>query len=410
MLSTATSIVLALVSAAQPIGADAWSEDLDHLVETLPARHPDAFRRVEPDAFARATERVRAGLGEWDDRRTVLEFAKLVALVGDSHTGVDWCSVDCDTGQLPVLVADLSDGVFVVAAGDGLGGLMGARVVELNGTPVGEAIERVSVLFGWENASKRRDGAARLLGLPIALEAVGLADSRHDPVELTIADGDGRRRVRVEPVADGAVAWTAWHERLDEQPFRIRHARGSYRSQFLREPRVMYVAYNVCRSAPDLPFDDFTDFVVEKSDELGARRIVIDLRRNAGGNSRVFRPMLRALARSTRFADHGDVIVLVGRRTFSSAVMNALELREIGAVLVGEPTGGAPNHFGEVRSFTLPRSGLRILHSTKEFRLVPGDADSVAPDVRVEIDARALFAGEDPALDAAIRYAGDGAP
>ena len=39
----------------------------------------------------------------------------------------------------------------------------------------------------------------------------------------------------------------------------------------------------------------------------------------------------------------------------------ALSLKEkAGALLVGEPTGGKPSHFGEVKSFELPVSGLSV--------------------------------------------------
>ena len=38
------------------------------------------------------------------------------------------------------------------------------------------------------------------------------------------------------------------------------------------------------------------------------------------------------------------------------------------AIFIGEPTGGRPNHFGEVKSFNLPNSGLSVRYSTKYFR------------------------------------------
>jgi len=37
------------------------------------------------------------------------------------------------------------------------------------------------------------------------------------------------------------------------------------------------------------------------------------------------------------------------------------------AIFVGEETGGKASHFGEVRSFKLPASGLEIAFSTKYF-------------------------------------------
>ncbi len=56
----------------------------------------------------------------------------------------------------------------------------------------------------------------------------------------------------------------------------------------------------------------------------------------------------------------GKIFVVIGRRTFSSGLLNAHDLAaRTRAILIGEPTGGKPNSYGEVESFTLPRSGLR---------------------------------------------------
>ena len=51
---------------------------------------------------------------------------------------------------------------------------------------------------------------------------------------------------------------------------------------------------------------------------------------------------------------------LIGEATFSSAIINAVELQEMGMALVGEPASGSVDHFGAVRSGQLPNSGLRL--------------------------------------------------
>ncbi|WP_262493747.1 S41 family peptidase [Niastella koreensis] len=62
----------------------------------------------------------------------------------------------------------------------------------------------------------------------------------------------------------------------------------------------------------------------------------------------------------------GKLIVLIGKLTFSSAIMNAIELkRGTNAILVGEPTSGSVNHYGEVRAFRLPHTKIIIGYSTR---------------------------------------------
>jgi C-terminal processing protease CtpA/Prc len=73
------------------------------------------------------------------------------------------------------------------------------------------------------------------------------------------------------------------------------------------------------------------------------------------------------------------------------------------ATLVGEPTAGKPNHFGEVRNFDLPNSHITVSYSTNYFRDSKEDTDSLMPDVLAELTFRDYLAGADPALNAIPR-------
>jgi hypothetical protein len=84
-------------------------------------------------------------------------------------------------------------------------------------------------------------------------------------------------------------------------------------------------------------------------------------------------------------------------------VLNAWQLAtEAGASLVGEPTGGKPNHVGEIRRMQLPFSGLSLYCSTKTFRLVPGDPPSLEPDLLVPTTFEDVLAGRDPVMAAVL--------
>src|SRR5690606_997992 len=128
-----------------------------------------------------------------------------------------------------------------------------------------------------------------------------------------------------------------------------------------------YFQYNVCADDPDRPFAQFTQELFAEVDTQPVERMVVDLRFNGGGDSRVLQPFLKALANRPHLA----VYTLIGRSTFSSALMNAIALdQQAAAVLVGEPTGGRPNHYGEVRRFVLPNAKLPISYATKYFRML----------------------------------------
>lgn len=94
------------------------------------------------------------------------------------------------------------------------------------------------------------------------------------------------------------------------------------------------------------------DFAAALDEQLGANlpsppdKIIVDLRHNGGGDSEVINPLLELLE---GYRQRGSALyALIGPETFSSGVMDAMKLRDLGAVLVGEATGGVLG-FGELK-------------------------------------------------------------
>jgi hypothetical protein len=72
-------------------------------------------------------------------------------------------------------------------------------------------------------------------------------------------------------------------------------------------------------------------------------------------------------------------------------------------ILVGEPTGGSPNHFGDAEALELPHSGLTLTVSSRQHMDAPGDRRlSIEPRIRVPVSSADYFSNRDPALDAAL--------
>ena len=163
----------------------------------------------------------------------------------------------------------------------------------------------------------------------------------------------------------------------------------------------MYFAYNACAEDPNVgPFATFAESTLAFVDKNPVDRFVIDLRRNTGGNSRILEPLIDGLA--TRPLLAGRVFVIVGMHTFSSAMLNAMDLRRrLHVTIVGGPSGGKPSGYGEVKMFELPNSKLVVHYSTKLFS---------NPDFRATRSSRRSnkvlgddwFSGRDPAIDAIL--------
>jgi C-terminal processing protease CtpA/Prc len=186
-------------------------------------------------------------------------------------------------------------------------------------------------------------------------------------------------------------------------PLYRRLAGSAYDFAYLDDSRTLYFAYNSCRDLPDRPFAAFAAELWNTARMKPVERLVVDLRNNGGGDSSILDPFIGELAASKDINRKGRLFVIVGRRTFSSAILNALDLRKkTAAVFYGEPTGGKPNHYGEIQNLTLPHLGLKVSYSTKYFKFAEGDESSLTPDVLVEIGLQDYLALRDPVLDAIL--------
>jgi len=178
-----------------------------------------------------------------------------------------------------------------------------------------------------------------------------------------------------------------------------------YWFEHLPYARAMYVQYNTCQNDPKRPFADFAADVLAAGDRARVERWILDLRSNSGGSNRVVKPLTHGLAsRSAR----QPVFVLIGGGTFSAAIEAAMDFKsKVHATLVGEPTGGRPNIFGNPKTLTLPNSQLRIVYSTSFVRHVSdGEPSAVYPDLLASPSLADALAGRDPALDAALHARG----
>ena len=128
------------------------------------------------------------------------------------------------------------------------------------------------------------------------------------------------------------------------------------------------------------------------------QRLVVDLRSNTGGNSAILDPFIDRIKQSY-LNSKGKLFVLIGKQTFSSALMNAVELkRGTYATLLGEATSGSVNHYGEVRGFKLPHTKIVIGYSTRYWENWKGYDGPLMPDVSISYSVKNYSNGIDEAM------------
>lgn len=382
------------------MSAERWARDLDYLAAELPRRHKNLFFKQSEPEFRKRVDGLKSELPGLDPDEIIVGLLRLVASIGDSHTALGYRP----RRGLLLMLYWFKDGLYVLNTTDESKDNLFGRITDLGGRPIEEVAAALASVIPHENQAQLRNQVPNLLVDTAILHGLGLIPSP-ESVSLTVRTGAGRTAtVAMRPVPFTAKpAWLVDTSDESGAPLYLRKRNAFYWFELLPEAKTLYFKYNACREMPGAPFAAFVKDLFAAVDSGPAQRIVVDLRHNGGGDSAIFAPFLEELKARPRFLDKERLAVLIGRRTFSSAILNALDLRtDTPAVFLGEPTGGKPNHYGEIQTLRLPESGLGVTYSTKFFQVLDGDPDAIVPDVLVEPSFADYRAKRDPVLEAAL--------
>ena len=375
-------------------------QDVEYALKVLQRIHPGLYTHAPPEAFESEVERVRGSAADGSAEETFLGLMRLVALARDAHTRVASWDPIADPA-LPILVESWSDGYWVSAVQPKWHACFARRVVAIEGLPIAEVAARLSPWLPHENSTQLRQHAASACSTPRLLRAAGvLAGSER--VRIRLLDRDGTEEdVEIETVPRDSLAapvffapGAPWKPPL----FRERWLEDWW-WRVLDDGSTLYLQYNRCVERGEHPFEETARECLARIDQ-GIERVVLDLRNNPGGDSRVLRPLIDGLAVRSDRLPGSRILVAIGPGTFSSGMLNAWQMkRDLGAVLIGEPTSQKPDAYGEVHTVTLPNTGWRLDCSTKHFTPFGDDRPALAPDVPVAYGFADVLDGCDPVIE-----------
>ena len=375
-----------------------WIGDIDQLAVELPAKHKDLFNKKPEGEFKNDIQELKEALPELSDEEIIFSLSCIVASVGDAHT-----SLYFQPGiAFPLTLYWFKDGIYVIDTAPEYEKILHCRLIGIDQKSVDEVIKVISRGIPHENSAQIKKSVPYHLVLAEFLYGAGIIDSKERAEYGFQSQGGEKFTVELESISmKNRFPSVAPKIPEDILPLYRRNRDKFYHSTWLEEQNTLYVQYNSCQNMKDNPFSDFVNDVFQRIDEKMVGKLIIDLRNNGGGNSSIFYPMLREIKAREEINQKDKLFVVIGRQTFSSAVLNAIQLRnQSNATFVGEPTGGKPNHFGEVRNFMLTNSRLYISYSTKYFTLSNEDMDSFYPDITVELGFKDFIENRDPVMEA----------
>ena len=419
LFAVATLIAAPALSAQSSDNIAAWRQDLQMIATEVPARHPNAFYRLEKASWDSAVRSIDARLPQMSRNQAMVAFMQLVAMVNDGHTSINpFFTGGLEFHQYPIRLFQFEDGLYVKSAAPKYASLAGAKVIRVGNATADRALAAVATTISHENEWFLRSWAPQPLMLAEILDGLGLVTS---PDRLTlVVEKNGRQETvtlenapRLEfrghdPNAGPVNAdWTDMRSSSSE-PLWVRRPGVPYWWEYVPEDSTFYVAYRGNVSMDNQTNPQFWRSVFAAADTLPLNRFVIDVRENPGGESFFNRQVVRGIIARPRIDQRGKLFVIMSGHTFSAAMNLVLDLETwTNATLVGEPTGNASVFFGDHRQIKLPVSGLTVnISSLPWYPDDPRDKRAfVAPRIYAPMTAAQYRANVDPAMQAILARA-----
>ncbi len=420
----AATLASACASSLPPLDVDhprtAAVYDVAQLIET---RHAEPFRNADADAFKARVDTLARRSPTLTDAEFKTELTRLAASLEDGHAYLNWTKLRAT----PLRFNLFSDGVFVTDAGDAHADLVGGRIERVGAVRVDKALERIRPLVSADNDVQRDMRAPIYLGVGEFQAGAGLGDG--DSIELTMRFADGARRTvdvdnvdyaeylrglniipeplqpYLSPDFSSALAFADMRPQSVDGPLYRRRHDASYWMLPWPEAEALYVSYRYVRQDA-APMPAFASEVERIARENPDWRVIVDVRENPGGSSENSLPLVAALSRLDLERKPGWLVVITGPKTFSAATgfLSWTEM-QTGGLFVGGPSGGGPNHLGNVRGHLVDALGtdLKLSSAFNAWGLPADRRTTTRPHIAVEESGADFFAGADPLLDAALR-------
>lgn len=408
-----------------------WQEDIDYFKREFPRKQKDCFRLISHDEFNKRVHDLKLTVEELSDDKIILELSRIVASLGVYHARVYFpsdqlVSFPSAFHWYPLQMKWFSDGLLVEAASPEYREVLGARVLRIGSLTPEDALAILSPYISHENKFGLRESSSEFLQIVEVMKQAKLADAS-GRVKITLSgQNNAVSTIDLGPNTGANSKMIEFGDALHTTcPIFLERPRASYWYKFLTEAEALYIQYNECIDNSDYSFAKFAEELFRFADSHSVKRVIVDLRLNRGGSTEIIGPLLMGLSARPSLCQAGHLYALIGPATWSSGLHAACALsgrctnacnkgsglrisknenNRLHGILLGEPTGEKPNHYGEAGYIKLPHSKLLIQLATKQFKLMPPpDLDFLKPDIIVPQTVGDALRGHDPVLETVLR-------
>lgn len=398
--------------------AKAWQDDLNFLKHTVHKDYPFLFKKTTAKEFDVAVDELHSSIPNMQEHEIIVAFSRLVSSFKYGHTQLGFRGLPNPFHQLPLNLYQFNDGVFIQGVHKDYEQALGARVVAIADKPIDAVLKAIYPVVPVENDQFFKSWGFLYLISPEILHAQGITKEFSTTVEFTL-EKDGKtfnlafnalENGEHVPLDYGLVQhddnWLDARNQ-DETPLYLKNLDKIYFYEYLPEQKTVYVRHSQIQDDPSESIPQFYSRVFDFIDQNDVERLVLDVRLNSGGNNYKNKAVITKILESKKINKTGNLIVIIGRRTFSACqnLVNELD-NYTNAVFVGEPTGENINFYGDNKQVTLPNSKIPVYLSFAWWQDKPQweNAEWTAPHLAVDMSFNDYKTNADPVLDVALSF------
>lgn len=379
-----------------------WIADITQLAQELPSKHPNLFDKMPRSTFDSEIKALKNDVKKLQDNEIAARLTKIVAGAGDPHTSIYYRNFY----YYPLVFLWLKEGIFLSQTSSDYKDALNRKLISINGKDVGQIVKMLSPYNAFENKYYQKERILRTINNADIMKSAGLIA---DIMKATfIFEGDNGETIDINPTTFASnstfyIMHPTTLRKWNENPPPYAQITKNYGFICLEDKKTIYIKYSRCSEDKGYSFQQFLSGVKEQCDIKKPEKMIVDLRTNGGGSTRIFMPLIEWLTTAKELNKSDKLFVITGRRTFSAAVQNAVQLYVMtNATFTGEPSGNKPNHYGEVRGFELSNTKIYVQHSTRYMKMLTEDPDALYPDTEIEWNSEDYFNAKDTVVEAIL--------
>jgi hypothetical protein len=381
-----------------------WLRDIDFYHKTLEEKHIDLYHTISKREFTVALEKIKKNVSNLTDFQIIIALMKLTQQIGggkgDGHTSVPlW---NRDLHKFPIKLMEFNGVYRVVKTPKKYAHLLGNTLMKINGIAINDIVRKIKPLTPFtENEQSSKDRVCSYIMIADILEAEKIITT-NDASKFTFTDANEKeKKVYLKSLQKQQLKLLEYSElgfsnRTIIKPRETKHKDLWFTS--FNQQKSVYIKFKEYISEKEM--NEFSENVYDFIQQNKSKHLIIDLRDNYGGDFFIGQILASWLNASDSISWKSRVYVLVNRVTYSAAMVNALQFKQLlNAKVVGEPTGANPNGYQDLGQFKLPNSNLLITYTKRLFRLQDIDTKGLQPDMLITPKWDNYKKGVDEVLD-----------